>query len=170
MALDQASYIINDYDGQSGSFAINVAILTAANFAAQDTLQETLYSSLDAIIDGIGVSYGTSHRTQVASSQAKAGDPEAQRGNKWQVHCHDGTALLGAGVDNPYFNRPFTYEIPTANLELRQDNNNVVWTNGGANNVEEFDDFVAAFEAYAKSPVGGVLVVDYIEAVTASGG
>lgn len=167
---DQSSVTINDYDGQSGVFAMNSAILTAANFDAQMTALEAVVDSLDAITDGVNVSYGTSHRVQVASSTAKAGDPNAQRGNKWQVHAYDNTANLGAGVPNPYFQKPFSYEIPTARLDLRVDNNNTVWVSGGSTNVAAFDPFVTAFEAYAKSPVGGALQVSFIDTVTVSGG
>lgn len=167
---DQSSVTINDYDGQSGTFGMNSAILTAANFDAQMTALETVVNSLGAILDGVNVSYGVSHRVQLASSTVRSGDPNAQRGNKWQVHAYDNTANLAAGVPNPYFQKPFTYEIPTARLDLRVSNSNTVWTSGGTANVADFDPFVTAFEAFAKSPVGGALQVSFIDTITASGG
>lgn len=167
---DQSSITIADFDGQTGSMTINSAIVTAANFTAQMAALVTLADTLPAIIDGIRVSYGFSHRIQLASPNAKASDPNAQRGNKWLVHAHDSTLNLGAGVPNPYYQRSFVYEIPTADLELRVDGINQVWVPDGANNVAAFTPFVEAFEPYALSPVGGALVVDLIEAVTSSGG
>ena len=167
---DQSSITINDFDGQGGVLGMNCAVLTAANFTAQMTALVAVFDSLPAIIDGNRISYGISHRIQSQASNTKAPDPNAQRGNKWQVETHDNTATLAAGVPNPYYLKPFTYEIPTADLELRVDNVDQVWIQGGANNVAAFDAFVTAFEAFALSPVGGALQVDRIISVTTSGG
>lgn len=167
---DQASITIVDYDGQDGIVGLNCQVLTAANFDAQNTALVDLRTAIGDIIDGLVASSRITHLQTLLSSAARATDPNAQRGNKWMVHAHDATLNLGAGVPNPYYLKPFHYEIPTADLELRVDNKNEVWVEGGANNVADFDDFVTAFEAFAKSPVGGSLQIDSIEAVTSSGG
>lgn len=167
---DQSSITIADFDGQLGIFGMNCDVLTAANFATQMGLLTDVRTSLAAIIDGVAISEGVSHRTLLQASGYKASDENAQRGNKWLVHANDTTNELAVGVPNPYHLKPFTYEIPTADLDLRVDHKNEVWVLGGANNVAAFDNFIDAFEAFAKSPVGGDLEVHLIEAITASGG
>lgn len=167
---DQSSMSYNDFDGQTGIFGVNSAILTAANFAAQMAALTALFDAVAGVVNGVGISYGVSHRVNVASSTSRSGDGDSQRGNKWQIHAYDNTVNLAAGVPNPYYQKPFTYEIPTADLNMRINNSNVIWTVGGADNPAQFDDLVAAFEAFALSPVGGALQVSFIESVTVSGG
>ena len=167
---DQASIVINDFDGQQGVLGVNSEILTAANFVAQLAELEDLKDALAPIALGLVISTGISHRIQWQNSNAKATSPLAQRGNKWKITASDSTVELAAGVPNPYFMKPFFYEVPTAKLSLREDNNNIVYVKDGTGNIAEFDTFVPFFEGFAKSPVGGTLDVLQVEAVTSSGG
>jgi len=167
---DIFNIMINDFDGQQGIFTGNCETLTAANFTGQMTEQDALNDSLAAIVLGTVIANTTSHRIQKNPAGATPSDPFAQRGNKWHVFAVDITDELATDVPNPYYWRPFDYEIPTADLGLRVNDSNQVWVQGGANNVTEFDAFVTAFNAYAKSPVGGVLTVQKIEAMTTAGG
>lgn len=167
---DVFSIMINDFDRQQGIFTGNCETLTAANFAGQMTEQDALNDSLAAIILGTVIANSTSHRIAKNPANATPADANAQRGNKWHVFTVDITDELAAGVPNPYYWKPFDYEVPTADLSLRVNDSNVVWVQGGANNVADFDAFVTAFNAYAKSPVGGTLTVSRIEAMTTAGG
>lgn len=167
---DSASFMINDFDRQLGIFAVNCEVLTAANFTAQMAEQEALADSLLPIINGTLIAQSTAHRIQKNPANATPSDATAQRGNKWRVFAVDLTDELAVGVPNPYYWKPFDYDIPTAAFELRVNDSNVVWVQGGANNVAAFDDFVAAFNLYAKSPVGGTLGIQRIEATTVAGG
>lgn len=167
---DTASITIADFDGQQGIFGVNCVDINAANYAAQAAFLTALKDSLPAIIDGIPVSQGFSVRARFQVSGFKAPDPNAQRGNKWLVHTHDTATELGVDVPNPSYLKPFTYEVPTADLSLRIANRDIVWQNGAGDNVAAFDPFVEAFEDFAKSPNGGALQVDYIDSVTVAGG
>lgn len=167
---DVFSIMINDFDGQQGIFTGNCETLTAANFTAQMTEQDALNDTLPDIILGTVIANSTNHRIQKNPSGSTPADPFAQRGNKWHIFAVDITDELFTGFPNPYYWKPFDYELPTADLSLRVNDSNLVWVQGGANNVADFDPFVAAFNAYAKSPVGGVLTVQRIEAMTTAGG
>lgn len=167
---DSASWTIVDYDGQKGSFAINTVPLSGANLAAQEALLDTLRGTFDDIIDGVVQAQHINITDRYLPSTTKATDPEAQRGNKWRVDAYDNTQLLGAGIPNPSYLKTFQYDLPTANLELRVENENDVWVEGSATNVAEFDPFVAAFEAVAKSPNAGSLQVTQVVAVTRAAG
>lgn len=167
---DSASIIINDYDGQQGAVTVNIPVVTAVNIADVLSDLDAIRQELPNIILGIVVSTGYSSRIQYVSSNAKATSNLAQRGNKWLFKCQDATVELAAGVPNPYFMRPFQYEIPTAKLALRIDNNNTVYVKDGTANVAQFDDFVPIWDSWAKSPVGGTLDTLSVEAITAAGG
>lgn len=165
-----ASISIVDFDGQVGIMGMNTVPLTAGNFAAQAGLLDTLLDTLPAIIDGVAIATSQTVKIQLTAPGFQGGNPDAQRGNKWIVKGHDTLVNLGAGVPNPSYLKPFEVEIPTADVGLRINHEDVVWVEGGANNVAAFDPFVAAFEAFATSPNGGLLAVDKIEAVTRTGG
>lgn len=167
---DTSIFTIVDYDGQQGSMVLNIPVITAVNLAGILGEIDDIRLGLPEIILGKVLSTGFSSRIQYNASTERAEDPAAQRGNKWLFHTQDVTVNLGAGVPNPYFAKPFTYEIPTAKLSLRLDNNNVVYVREGVANIPEFDTFVPLFETHAKSPVGGTLQVERVEAATTSGG
>jgi hypothetical protein len=166
MAVSSYSVTIVDFDGQKGIFAINTVPLTSANFAAQKALLDALRAEISPLIDGDIQAEHINIPTLFLPSNAKSADPEAQRGNKWRIDTYDNTAELAAGVPNPSYFKPFQYELPTANLELRVNSSNVIWTVGGTANDADADEFVADFEAVAKSPNGGALQVTQIVAVT----
>lgn len=159
-----------DYDGQKGSFAINTVPLDAANFAAQSALLDTLRGDVVPLIDGDIQGQRINIAVDYLPSNVKAADPNAQRGNKWVVSCYDNMQFITGVIPNPTYLQPFSYDIPTADLELRVGGSDVIWEVGGAANVPVADDFVTSFEAVAKSPNGGGLQVVKIKSNTRAGG
>ena len=172
MPVGNASITLADFDGQKGIMAINTATITAANYETVRAAVENLKDASLPITDGQPIQYSIGQSYLLSGSSVKSNVQDSQRGNKWDIQCYDITQDLAAGVPNPYFRKPFNYLLPTADFDLRgtYGNSDVVWQNLGDNNTEVFDDFVAAFEAVAKSPVGGSLNVQVISAVTVSGG
>jgi hypothetical protein len=93
-------------------------------------------------------------------SQALPTDQDAQRGNKWLVSYHDNTQFFDPPVNaipNDAYLRKFRVMIPTANNSLLADNENDLDITAGAGLA-----FKTAFEAVAKSPAGGTVVIDFI--------
>jgi hypothetical protein len=170
MALGSASLTYVDYDGQKGQMNINIPTVTAANFAALNTNLDALKTATDAVTDGLCLASHITQPTLYAGQTATSSNPDSQRGNKWAVSYIDASAELAAGVPNPYYRKPFTVEIPTADFDLRYGGQNVVYNFGSATNPQEWLDWVNAFELVAKSPVGGNVNVELVEAVTISGG
>lgn len=171
MPVGTASLTYVDYDGQKGQMSINTAPITAANIAAISTAMDTLKTETDVIVDGLGLAKHLTQVTYYAGQSANSPNDLAQRGNKWLVSYTDNTPELAVGVPNPYYRKPFQFEIPTAKISLRFGGQNIVFNRGSsASNPQEFVDWVAAAEAVAKSPVGGDAQIELIEAVTTSGG
>lgn len=170
MPVGNASLTYVDFDGQKGIFAFNTAVVTAANFAAISTAIDALKTATDEITDGLGLQKIMSQTTLLASSLSKSANSDSQRGNKWLVLYVDTTEEFSAGVPNPYYRKPFSVEVPTADFDLRLANNNRVFVNGDPANPTEWLTWVSAFEAVAKSPVGGAPNVQEIFAVTRTGG
>lgn len=168
--VGNASLTYVDFDGQKGVFAFNTAPVTAGNFAALNTSIDALKVATDAITDGLGLQKIVSQTTLLASLLAKSAVTDSQRGNKWLVQYVDTTEELGAGVPNPYYRKPFSVEIPTADFDLRLANSGRVYVNGDPANPQVWLDWVNAFEAVAKSPVGGSPNVQEISDVTRTGG
>lgn len=170
MAVGTASLTFVDYDGQVGVSSVNTAPVTAANFATLTTAIDAYKDELLTVTLGVVRQTTLTQRTPLAGAGVKPSNPAAQRGNRWIISAWDSSAELAAGVSNPYYLKPFDYEVPTADFSLRVDNRDVVWVEGGTSNVADFDTVVSTFEAFAKSPVGGALQVAQIYASTSSGG
>lgn len=170
------SVSINDYDGQTGITGISFIELTAANFVTVLGQLGTFRSTLQALIRGVQVQAQVSIISRLAPGNTRADDDQAQRGNKWRVSYRDTTAFLDAPTNtivNYGYQKPFDYEIPTANLSLRENNSDVIYTEAGGGvglAAADIEAHAAAFEAVGRSPYGGECVVQFIEAVTRSGG
>lgn len=171
--VDSVSLTYNDYDGQAGIVSFNVDDVDATNFATIfGWVNTTMRDAINAITLGVDVKTEINNVQRYASSNTRATNPSAQRGNKWAVYYRDDTDWLDAPantIPNPGYLKPFSVEIPTADLSLRDANSNVVWT-GGVGVSSEFDDFAIAFVAQARSPYGGLPALQRIESTTRSGG
>lgn len=155
----QISLTYLDYSNEKGFVSLNIPLVTAANLAATTSAITTLALAADDIVGGT-----LNRRTLTipsAGSAALPSDEEAQREEKWLVGYTDTTANLAAGVPNPYFGKKFSVEIPTAeltaHLSVNSDFADLAETEVAA--------FVTAFEAFARSPAGGAVNVNYIKYV-----
>jgi hypothetical protein len=135
-----------DYNGEIGSLSMNVAVRTAANWAAQETLMGDFFIALQAIVMGVRTQQFVGNRQTL--SLEIAADQEAQREKKWLVQYHDATTL-----------KRYNLEIPTADLSQLDPEDRAHAAIGDAGDV---DAFIAAFEAYALTPDGNAPVVDEI--------
>lgn len=157
-----------DYDGQIGVVSVNTTVPDAANWA-------TLLANFQAFKGAVdNVTLGTPNNMKLSwqnpLSNAKATDPAAMRGNKWVIKALDGLIELAAGVPNPSYQKPFDTEIPTADLSLRVGGRDQIWALGDSGIVPEMDALVSAFEDIARSPNGGLLVVQEVISTTRGGG
>jgi hypothetical protein len=155
----QLSLTYLDYSNEKAPFSINIPTVTAANFAATVTLINALVAAIDDVTLGI-----LNKRIMTIPSPADSSfptDAEAQREDKWLVGYTDVTASLGGGVDNPYYGRNFTTEIATAELTAH------LSVNSDYADLAEADvaAFVTAFEAFARSPTGGAVAINYVKFV-----
>lgn len=171
-----ASLSINDYDAQTGIVGFQVAEVTAANLVGIATAMGTFRTTLTALIRGVVVQSQLSIISRFSASDVPATDDQAQRGNKWRVSYRDNTPFLddpANTVVNYGYLKQFDFEIPTANLTLRENNSDVIYTlaNGGIGaSAAAINAFVAAANGLVRSPYGGDCQVINIEAVTRSGG
>lgn len=148
-----------DYSNERSTVGVNIPLVTAANFAATATLINTLVLAAADIIGG--VISGRTLTIPATLSGTVPGDEEAQREEKWLIGYTDVSATLAAGVNNPYYGKKFTVDLPTAELSThltpRSDFADLAETDIAA--------FVTAFEAIARSPAGGAVTVNYIKFV-----
>ncbi len=170
MANSDGGFIgFRDYDREASGFSFTIPnVGGVVPLAPTYILFDNLRASLPAITRGLLVSQKVSINDQYASSAAAATDPNANREEKWLVTWEDTSPFLDIlnTVQNSNYLKIFNTEIPTADLSLRVNNQAIVWTEGGVNNVAVFDPFVAAFEALGRSPSGGAINVLKIEDVS----
>lgn len=171
-----ASISINDYDAQTGIVGFQTAEVTAGNFIGIATALGTFRTTMQELIRGVVVQSQVSIVSRFSASDVPSTDDLAQRGNKWRVSYRDNTPFLDAptnSVVNYGYLKQFDVEIPTANLTLRENNSDVIYTlaGGGVGAAEaDIEAFVTAFNNVVRSPYGGDAQVIMIEAVTRSGG
>lgn len=166
------SITLNDYDGQAGIVGFNFDEATAANFASLATAMGSIRSAIEAVTLGISTKSEMSIIARFAASDARATSPLAQRGNKWRVVYFDDTEWLDAPtntIPNPGYRKSFDLEIPTADLSLRDGNSDVVFS-GGVGVDPLFETLALALVGNIRSPYSGDIGINYIEAVTRSGG
>ena len=166
------SISLNDYDGQTGVVGFRLEEATGANFVALATAMGDIRAGVEGITIGTTVKSEMSIIARFAASDVRATDPTAQRGNKWRVVYTDDQPFLDPGpntIPNPGYRGSFDVEIPTADLTLRVNNSDIVYSNGVGVD-PAFEAFVLPFITNCRSPYSGTVAVNYIEAVTRSGG
>lgn len=135
----------NDYTPERSTIAMESDVLTAANFDAQYTAFQSLLTAIAAITEGLRIGYDFSNREETVGPKTPASAETAQRERKWLVYYHEVTG----GAEKKM-------EIPCALLTGHLDPNARERAHiGDAGNV---DDFVTAFEAFAQSSGGNILV------------
>lgn len=142
----QSTFTQLDYDGEATTFSINHVALTAANYAATETLLDALRDAAAAI------TLGTMSKTQYGNADLLTitlpSDKAAQRELKWMIQYHDAVSL-----------KRYKCELGCADTDQLDPNDRAHAFIGDELLV---DAFIAAFEAVAKSPTGGAVVVDEI--------
>jgi len=149
--VDKVNYSTHDYDGEQTGFSINVADVTAANHDALVTAIGTLRAATVAITLGGIESSMIAEKT--FNTPVVITDPLAQRESKWQV------VVVEATTGRKYAST----EIPMANLASFLLGGSPYIVKGGVivgdDTGTEITDWIAAFEAIAKSPAGNALTV-----------
>lgn len=167
-----ASLTLNDYDGQSGVVGWNTQEVTAANFVDVATGLGSMRDKIEEVTLGISIKSELSIISRFNGSNAQATSELAQRGNKWRIAYTDDTEFLDAPtntIPNPGYRKSFDLELPTADLSLREANSDFVYS-GGTGVSLAFETLATAVEAEVRSPYSGEVVVQFIKAVTRSGG
>lgn len=166
------SVSIKDYDTQTGRVGFNVDTPDGLTYDALDSSTQSLALAVQQMIVGLVVSTSLTTVTRWQGSFNASSDKVAQRGNKWFVRYIDASEFLDAAntVPNPSYLGTFDFSIPTANLDLRDNNENFVYTLDGTGQLQVFTDFVTEAEAIVRSPNGGTIFIQTIEAVTSRGG
>jgi type II secretory pathway pseudopilin PulG len=159
--MPQPSYTLTftDYEGSKGTMDVNTGIVTALTLPALLTQVGALRTATAALVRGV-IANEQQDVFNTILSQALPTDQDAQRGNKWLVSYHDNTQFFDPPVNaipNDAYLRKFRVMIPTANNSLLADNENDLDITAGAGLA-----FKTAFEAVAKSPAGGTVVIDFI--------
>lgn len=133
--MSTTTITFNDYSDEKSSLTVHAAELTAANFDAEATEAGALSLAINAL------SIGSLVRRTI--SQVEIDNPDtptnvyAQRELKWLVSYRGATS-----------GKLFQLEIPCANLT----DNLVVGTDIADITSTSWDNFITAFEAYARSP------------------
>lgn len=165
MAQPQYSVTIKDYDGAPGITSINTGAVTAVSLPGLLTQIGNLRTAIAALSIGV-VSDERQEVFNTILSQTLPTNEYAQRGSKWLVHYHDNTQFFDAplnAIPNAGYLKPFEVSISAAKLELLEDNQTFLPLDQA-----QAAPFVTAFEAMARSPYGGAVVVDSIEYVPRS--
>lgn len=163
---DRATISLKDFDKESGNFGFGVIGITPITLIGVAAGMDAIRTSLIDITNGVISGQMISLNDQYQSSATGSAIPESNRESKWLVTYEDIQPDLGIGTPNPGYRKVFNFEVPTARLELRQNNSSVVWVKGGAANVAVFNPFVVAINALLRSPYGGQGDVLQIEDVS----
>lgn len=156
-----------DFSKEESSVGFNGVQMNAGNYAAQMILAHDLRTAVNAITIGALIAEKVMAEN-FAYVIAVPTDKNAQRERKWLVAYKDGSQFSNSPtntVNNPGYGKKFTVDIPTADLALLPDGHSDKIDPDDAGIATEITDFITAFEAYQRSPYGGVAVVTQIVAV-----
>lgn len=171
MAQDRMKFGINDYEPERSSVSIGIENVTTSNITAILLASASLRSAMEAITLGQFVDREITISQAFASASTPATNPAAERENKWLVTYEDITEYSNAPTNtvfNQGYRKVFTLELPTADVGIRINNDNVIYKRGADTpipNLPDAETFVTALEAILKSPYGGEASVLKIEAV-----
>jgi len=153
---------MRDYDRELSPMKVHVGQVTAISLPGLLTQIGNFRSAVDGLTIGITAKENLSVFSTILS-QLLPTNEFAQRETKWVVEYHDDTAFFDPpdnAIPNAGYLKPFDFEIATADLSLLADNSDelpLTETHAAA--------LVTAFEAMARSPYGGEVVVDKIRQV-----
>jgi hypothetical protein len=167
--MTKKSYTAKDYSKEKSTYGWNTEPLLAngSNLVAIQVASGTLNAAIKDVCLFINNTSQSLSETQKGSSADNL-DLKAQREDKWLVTYEDTTEWLDAPADtipNPGFRGLFHVELPMADLLLRGNTSEVVYTLGGVTTNALFTPLVAAFNSVVRSPYGGVAEVQEIRSV-----
>ena len=160
MPLPHYSLTLRDWEGSLGDTQVNTGAVTAISLPALLTQIGALRSAIEAITIGVAAQESQTVFDTILSQDMPTSE-FAQRGNKWLVSYHDNTQFFDPplnAIPNEGFLRKYRVMIPTADNSLLEDGEKRLDLTTGVGAT-----FKAAFEAIARSPAGGVVVVDFVE-------
>lgn len=152
---DNVKYSLKDYDGERSGTIVNIPDVTAANIDALSTQAATLRTTMEALM--LQGWYSADMSESLYNTNPSVTDQYSQRESKWVIIVED-------NLGNVYK----ANEIPCAKLAILENGNKYIYKNKAvaiATAAADVTAFVAAYEALARSPSGGVVtVVDIFQA------
>lgn len=153
---------IRDISNETSSINLNLEVAgTETVSSIPDILLQVTDNAVSAnMILGLPVSGGVTVKAPMAYAGPISNN--AHRELKWLIFYRDTSQYLDAGntVVNPYYNKIFKNELPTANGALLSAGSDTLDFSAGAVNT-----FVQAYEDVVRSPVGGTIQVVEIRLV-----
>lgn len=162
----QSSYQLKykDFSKENSTVAFTGVQLDGDNYDAQLILAHDLRTATDAITLGARIEE-TVISERLASAAATPTDKSAQRERKWLVRYRDVTQYFdfpSTAFPNTGYGKTFTLDIPTADQSLLGAGNSDIINPTDAGIAAAITTWIAAFEAFQKSPYGGDVEVDQL--------
>ena len=160
MAQPAYGLSVRDWEGSIGTVEINTGAVTAVSLPGLLTQIGNMRDAIDDVVIGVLADERQTVFNTILSQDFPTSE-FAQRGNKWIIFYHDNTAFFDAPVNaipNAGYLKPFHVMLPTADNSLLAANETELDITAGVGLA-----LVTAFEAMARSPYGGVAVVDSVE-------
>ena len=162
----QSSYELRykDFSKELSSVRYLSVQLDGTNYDAQLILAHNLRTATDNITLGARVEE-TVVSERIASALPAPSDKSAQRERKWLVRYRDNTQYYdfpSTAFPNTGYGKIFTLEIPTADQALLPAGNTDVINPTDAGIAAAITAWIAAFEAFARSPYNGAVVVEQL--------
>jgi len=154
------SLSIRDWDKKIGTMEVHTGLVTSLTLPTLLTQIGALRTAIDNIVIGV-VAKEKQTVFDTILDDATPASAFAQRGNKWLVIYHDDTQFFDPPVNaipNDAYLVKYRVMIPTADNALLTGNDTFLDLTAGVGLA-----FKTAFEAVAKSPAGGSVVVDSVE-------
>lgn len=157
-----------DYDREQSDWGFNVPVILEDG----TNLDDVLTAARDVFDKAKEICLFTDYKTRhlnitTRGDQSASTNPLCQRENKWLVTYEDITEFLDAGntIPNPGYRKLFSLEVPCADLSIREDNSEVIYTEAGGGVNADVANFVTSLEAAARSPYTGAINVLQIHSV-----
>lgn len=161
MANGELLFTIRDNNGDLASTGIHTGAVTAVSLPGLLSEVGSLRGAIEGITLGV-VAREALSVFQTTLSGARAASTLAQTEIKWLCRYHDDTAFFDDPVNaipNAGYGKVFTFQIPTADLSLLAQGEETLDITTPATPGQIFKSF---FDATARSPYGGVGVLDEI--------
>lgn len=165
----QSSYSLKyqDFSKEKSTVTYTGVQLDGANYNAQLVLAHNLRSATNNITLGAMIEE-TVVSERLASDQPVPTDKSCQRERKWLIAFKDVTQYHDfplTAFPNTGYGKKFTLDVPTADLELLPAGHSDVIDPGAAGLDAAITAYIAAFEAFQRSPYNGAVEITEIVAV-----